>query len=430
MTLKKITFVVNFVAENSGALVIGITEILNIMLKKNASLLHLETRKAKSRLTTSDSCFISLTIDEESLISLQSEIERIQVIRDVSPLVTESTTEIWIPQHISELDRCQHLQLKIQPELQTDHPGFHDQIYRKRRREIAELAFNYHYGDPLPNLKYNDQEVATWQQAYSTLKSFHNAKACSDYIEGFKLLEEHGIYGPNAIPQLEAVSRYLEGTSGFRLRPVAGLVSSRDFLAHFAFRVFPCTQYIRHSSRPSYTPEPDVIHELLGHVPMLVSRKFADFAHEIGLASLGVPDDILTKLATIFWFTIEFGLCLENNETRAIGAGILSSYGEMTNAFTETSEKRPFDPHEAALQNYDTMAYQVVYYVCDSVERMKEQLNEYIHSLPKSTWTQYDPVTSRIKIRDLGRTRSDFLDQIGQLLHAIKLLDDTEMIPM
>lgn len=191
-------------------------------------------------------------------------------------------------------------------------------------------------------------------------------------------------FTPDTIPQLDPISKYLQAKTGWRLKPVGGLLTQREFLNGLAFKIFHSTQYIRHHSTPEYTPEPDIIHELVGHAPMFANQDFADFSQEIGLASLGASEIELKRLAAIYWFTVEFGMCLDKNgNKKAYGAGIMSSFGELEYCVTSKPKLKPFDPYVIAQDyvNFPISEMQPVYFVAESFSKAKEQIIDYCEGI-------------------------------------------------
>ena len=191
--------------------------------------------------------------------------------RDVH--ILEGRRVPWFPRRYKDLDLIANEILDAgADELQSDHPGFNDPEYRERRREIAQIALNYKSGSPIPRVEYNEHEIETWGRVWDQLTPLLQKHACAEHVRLLPLLIENCGYRRDNIPQAQDISDFLKECTGFTLRPVAGLLSARNFLYGLAFRVFFSTQYLRHHSQPLYTPEPDLVHELMGHAPMFADQ--------------------------------------------------------------------------------------------------------------------------------------------------------------
>lgn len=251
-------------------------------------------------------------------------------------------------------------------ELSADHPGFSDPEYRRRRNEIAELALRYHGGDPVPRVSYTAEEQSVWREVWSHLESLHLRYACTEYRQALRQIA----LSRTEIPQLADVNAVLEPLQGFRMLPVAGLVSSRTFLAYLGRNVFLSTQYMRHHSVPLYTPEPDVVHELIGHAATLAHPEFTRLNRAFGLAIPRAADDeAVERIARLYWYTMEFGVVEEAGKLKVYGAGLLSSFGELRRFETEEM-LRPFDIDEVVNTPYDPTQYQSVLFRAASLPSM------------------------------------------------------------
>lgn len=147
-----------------------------------------------------------------------------------------------------------------------------------RRRYFCQLSEKFRDGDILPKIEYTESEIATWRYVFKTLTALYPSHAIDDFLKAFRLLVANGLYSELSVPQFGPLSKFMEQTSDFSIRPVGGMLTPRHFLAGLALRVFHATPHVRPFDEVFNAEEPDICHELLGHVPMLLNRDFADFS--------------------------------------------------------------------------------------------------------------------------------------------------------
>ncbi|KAK3246987.1 hypothetical protein CYMTET_43503 [Cymbomonas tetramitiformis] len=291
---------------------------------------------------------------------------------------TPQSEAIKIPRSIEEVDNGSLL--GFGDDLAEDHPGYLDEEYKARRVMIGNLGRSHKVGQEIPRLQYTDTEIATWKEILDSLEEFFPRFACKEYLDAYALCD----FSKEEVPQLQDMSELLQKQSGWSIRPVAGLLHPRDFLNGLAFKTFHSTQYMRHHSKPMYTPEPDVCHELIGHVPMLLNPQYAQLAHEIGLASLGASEKDIWHLTKVYWYTIEFGVVMQEGEAKAFGAGIISSYGEIQHQGAGKATLQKLDPYSKLPKMSYKDGYQQLYMTLDSFEDGVKLLRNFASSRPKS----------------------------------------------
>ena len=286
--------------------------------------------------------------------------------------------EILMPSFPIKLEDLDNMGIVLQdPDdgLNQDHPGFTDKEYLERRNMIGESGKGYKMLDPISRIDYVKQETDLWEMIYTKLRPELIEHGCTPYVENLHRLEEDGIFSEKFIPQLDDINAYLNKRTNWRIKPVNGILSQREYLNCLAFRTFPSTQYIRHHSVPFYTPEPDIVHEFIGHIPNFCDPIFCDISQQIGILSLGASDQMVKLIGSVYWFTIEFGLCKENDKMKFYGAGVASSLDELKN-FQNTDKIYKLDlEKEHPPLDFVVQDVQPFYYYIDRFEDYLEQLN-------------------------------------------------------
>src|SRR5437588_3465444 len=236
-------------------------------------------------------------------------------------------------------------------ELEPGHPGLGDTAYVERRKKLFALCREHrlkNLGPPI--IDYTAEETGIWREVSPKLHELHQKHASRIYLDAKRTL---GI-SQTEIPQLRHLSERLARETNMHLVPAEGPLPYRTFYRYIGRRGFPVTQFIRHGSHPEFTPEPDMIHDCLGHVPPLMNHDYAELLTLIGKAvsTTEVPEQVLA-LKRFSWFSIEFGLIIEDGETKVFGAGILSSTGEIPFSLSDAVEHRPFVTDDVIKTDYD-----------------------------------------------------------------------------
>lgn len=218
---------------------------------------------------------------------------------------------------------------------------------------------------------YTEEDHALWTDMLRAQTAILHGRAMSHFLPR---LTELGI-DPDRIPSLEQVSDMLCRDANWKLVAVNGLLPERDFFGHLANRTFPVTWWIRDREQRHYIAEPDLFHDFFGHVPMLAAIQLGNFLEAYGKAAGALIDhpEALTRLARLYWYTIEFGLVMESGERRILGAGLLSSFTESIDSLeSETVERRPFDIEACMARPYLIDRPQDTYFVLPNLEALLE----------------------------------------------------------
>jgi phenylalanine-4-hydroxylase len=257
--------------------------------------------------------------------------------------------------------------------LDPGHPGEHDAAYVARRRELFALTRRHRLerlGPPF--VAYTPEETRVWREVSPKLDELHRKYACALYTHA----KDELAITQAEIPQLRTISARLERETNMHLVPAEGALPYRTFYEYIAGRGFPVTQFIRHGSHPEFTPEPDMIHDCLGHVPPLLHRDYAELLTLIGKAAATTRrGDQVLALKRFSWFSIEFGLIEEHGETKVFGAGILSSTGEIPHAlFSPDAARRPFVTDAVVATDYDPSQMQTDFFIAPSLPFLRQEL--------------------------------------------------------
>ena len=226
---------------------------------------------------------------------------------------------------------------------------------------------------------YTEENQETWRTLFDRQMEYLATNASNVYLDGAKTINLRR----EQIPNVDEINERLGPVTGWNSKPVPGYIPAKAFFACLSRREFPTTIVLRPKESIDYLPEPDIFHDIFGHVPLHADPVFGDFLQTYGLAALKTNDDDHTeRLARLFWFTVEFGLIKEDGRLKVYGSGLISSPGESVHSLTSKEvDRRPFELERVCDTSFEIDHYQPILYVLESFEQLRDAMNSYAERL-------------------------------------------------
>jgi phenylalanine-4-hydroxylase len=223
---------------------------------------------------------------------------------------------------------------------------------------------------------YKEEDFLVWKTLFERQVKNLQDKSCKAYLDCLYQLSE--VLNADEIPRFDALNEVLKAKTGWTVAVVPGLIPVDEFFNLLANKQFCSSTWLRKMEQLDYLEEPDMFHDIFGHIPLFMNQGYADFAHQMGLLGqqFSGNEKVLLELQRIYWFTIEFGLIQENG-LKLYGAGIMSSFGESNFVYSDKPELLPFNLEEVIATDFCNSEIQTKYFVIDSFEQLFEAIIEY-----------------------------------------------------
>jgi len=235
--------------------------------------------------------------------------------------------------------------------------------------DIEKMTIHQHWD------RYSQDDHEVWSTLFTRRMEQLERDASNVFLQGMNIINLRR----DRVPDLREVNANLMPMTGWQSWGVPGYLPAKSFFAFLAQRRFPTTISVRPKTSMDYLPEPDIIHDVFGHVPLHADPVFADFLQTYGKAALHTTSETHTeRLARLFWFTVEFGLIHEDERVKLYGSGLISSDGEGRHALqSDEVERRPFNLDRVCDTSFEIDHYQPILYVLDSFEQLRDAMQTY-----------------------------------------------------